>query len=706
MNSRDVLQTVFGLVTATLLVVVGGKWPTNPQIISGELNPVETIALAPEQAIAVATNNLEVIENGYRLHHPRHIAEFTTSGLQFTPRRGGPTWAWQLTFVGAYDAPLANVEVGAVRPVSKQRGIVAYLRGGVVEQYLARHDTIEQQFIIPQPPTLDGLDLVIAGQVTSLGTFATSREGWIWQTAEGTVRLGNVRVYDAAGQSLPAAMAVTAEETRITVNGAALAQATYPVTIDPEIGANDFRLSDMGPDGDPDYDALEPAVAYNSMNNEYLVVWHGEDNTGSLVADEWEIYGQRVDAATGAEVGPNDFRLSDMGPDGDPSYGAFNPMVAYNSVANEYLVVWYADDNTGSLVDDEYEVFGQRVSASGAEMGPNDFRLSDMGPDGDPNYMGVLPVVAYNSTANEYLVVWWGEDNTGSLVDDEREVFGQRVNASGAEVGLNDFRLSDMGPDGDPAYDTSSFPAVAYNSAANEYLVVWAGDDNTSPLVDGEFEIFGQRVNASGAEVGLNDFRLSDMGPDGDTAYDAQRPALAYNSLNNEYLVVWQGEDNTGSLVLEEFEVFGQRVSASGTEVGLNDFRLSDMGPDGDPNYDIFEPEVAYNSADNEYLVVWQGHDNTGSLVRYEFEIFGQLVDAATGAEIGGDIRLSDMGLDGNLNYGAALFHEVAYNSTNNEYLVVWDGDDNTPSLVDDEAEIFGQRFASSFSVYLPVILK
>jgi hypothetical protein len=415
-----------------------------------------------------------------------------------------------------------------------------------VEQYLARHDTIEQQFIIPQLPTLDGLDLVIAGQVTSLGTFATSREGWIWQTAEGTVRLGDVRVYDAAGQSLPAAMAVTAEETRITVNGAALAQATYPVTIDPEIGANDFRLSDMGPDGDPDYDALEPAVAYNSMNNEYLVVWHGEDNTGSLVADEWEIYGQRVDAATGAEVGPNDFRLSDMGPDGDPSYGAFNPMVAYNSVANEYLVVWYADDNTGSLVDDEYEVFGQRVSASGAEMGPNDFRLSDMGPDGDPNYMGVLPVVAYSSTANEYLVVWWGEDNTGSLMDDEREVFGQRVNASGTEVGLNDFRLSDMGPDGDPAYD-------------------------------------------------------------------AQRPALAYNNLNNEYLVVWQGEDNTGSLV------------------------------------------------------------------RYEFEIFGQLVDAATGAEIGGDIRLSDMGPDGNLNYGAALFHAVAYNSTNNEYLVVWDGDDNTP---------------------------
>ena len=38
-----------------------------------------------------------------------------------------------------------------------------------------------------------------------------------------------------------------------------------------EIGANDFRISDMGPDGDPNFDAggagfwSETAVAYNSF---------------------------------------------------------------------------------------------------------------------------------------------------------------------------------------------------------------------------------------------------------------------------------------------------------------------------------------------------------------------------------------------------------------------------------------------------------
>ena len=79
--------------------------------------------------------------------------------------------------------------------------------------------------------------------------------------------------------------------TRLTVDGAALAAASYPVTTDHEIGSNDFRISTMGPDGDTTYDAELSAVAYNSQDNEYFVVWDGTDNTGTLVAGEWEIYG-------------------------------------------------------------------------------------------------------------------------------------------------------------------------------------------------------------------------------------------------------------------------------------------------------------------------------------------------------------------------------------------------------------------------------
>jgi hypothetical protein len=270
-----------------------------------------------------------------------------------------------------------------------------------------------------------------------------------------------------------------------------------------------------------------------------------------------------VNAATGAEIGANDFRLSDIGPDGDVDYGAGYPAVAYNSANNEDLVVWHGDDDTGALANEEYEIFGQRVSATGVEIGTNDFRLSDMGPDGDWLYDARSPAVAYNSADEEYLVVWYGDDDTGGMVNEEREIFGQRVDAAtGAEIGANDFRLSDMGPDGD-AYYAAWYPAVAYNGAANEYLVVWRGDDDTAALVDEEYEIFGQRVSAAtGAEIGT-DLRLSDMGPDGDASYDASDPAVAYNSAGNEYLVVWHGDDDTGGLVEDEFEIFGQRFDAN-----------------------------------------------------------------------------------------------------------------------------------------------
>ena len=492
--------------------------------------------LAPEQAIAVALNDLQATAHGYRLLHPRHVAGVEQATID--PEIGAD---FRLSDMG----PDGDAIYDALSPA------VAYNSTG--DEYL-----------------------VVWSGDDDTGTLV-DEEGEIF------------------GQRVDAASGV-------------------------EIGA-DFRLSDMGPDGDANYDASSPAVAYNSADNEYLVVWSGDDDTGALVKGECEIFGQRV-SASGEEIGA-DFRLSDMGPDGQTYFGASSPAVAYNSTDNEYLVVWGGDDDTGGLANNEYEIFGQRVSAAGAEIGA-DFRLSDMGPDGNTNYDAYRPAVAYNTVGNEYLVVWYGDDDTGGLVDEELEIFGQRVSAAGTEIDA-DFRLSDMGPDGDANYD-AYFPAVAYNSAEDEYLAVWCGDDDTGGLVDYEYEIFGQRVNAAGTEIDA-DFRLSDMGPDGDAIYDALYPAVAYNSADNEYLVVWSGDDDTGTLVNEELEIYGQQMSATGTEIGTNDLRLSDMGPDGNANYGADSPAVAYSSAGNECLVVWHGDDDTGGLVDEEYEIFGQRVD-------------------------------------------------------------------------------
>ena len=195
-------------------------------------------------------------------------------------------------------------------------------------------------------------------------------------------------------------------------------------------------------------------------------------------------------------------------------------------------------------------------AAAQAAFGPlgQDVRISFMGPDGSTSFQASQASVAYNPSANEYLVVWVGDDNTLPLVDNEREIFAQRVSATGASLGGR-IRVSDMGPDGSGIYD-AALPSVAYNPAANEYLVAWQGEDNTAMLVDGEYEIFGQRLSAAGAAVGANDFRISDMGPNGNTTYEASHPTVAYSSAANEYLVTWQGDDNTAPLVDGEEEIF------------------------------------------------------------------------------------------------------------------------------------------------------
>ncbi len=562
--------------------------------------------VSEQQAINAVFNRIEQHDKTIVVDNRHHRATFDKDGVHFSPTQG-PNWHWQIK------------HTKSVAPVLNKR-VVEYIHPHHTERYLLKAQTIEQRFIIDKPYRGKN-DLVIEGVINSAGNFSQTDTGWRWHDATGAVNLGQVTVFDASGTILPATMHTTATHSRITVAASDLHSAHYPVTIDPEIGS-DTRLSDMGPDGDANFVAFNPAVAYNASNNEYLVVWRGDDNTGSLVDEENEIYGQRVNGATGAEIG-SDIRLSDMGPDGDPDFDAFDPAVAYNASNNEYLVVWRGDDNTGSLVDGEREIYGQRVNAATGEEIGSDTRLSDMGSDGDTNFNAFYPAVAYNASNNEYLVVWYGDDNTGSLVDDENEIFGQRVNAAtGAEIG-SDIRLSDMGPDGDATFAAFD-PAVAYNASNNEYLVVWTGDDNTGSLVNDEFETFGQRVNgATGAEIG-SDIRLSDMGPDGDPDFDAFNPAVAYNASNNEYLVVWNGGDDTGSLVDDELETFGQRVNgATGVEIG-SDTRLSDMGPDGDPNFDALNPAVAYNASNNEYWVVWNGDDNTGSLVNNEQEIFGQ----------------------------------------------------------------------------------
>jgi hypothetical protein len=244
-------------------------------------------------------------------------------------------------------------------------------------------------------------------------------------------------------------------------------------------------------------DATNPAVAYNTDQNEVLVVWQ-EDRLAN--DDEFEIWGRRQSPGSSEHIG-SQFRISNVGADvaADPSAArdGTNPAVAYNTDEHEYLVTWEGD---GLPTDDEVEIFGQRVNADGTEEG-SDFRISNVGATDDPTFDAADSDVVYNPTVGEYLVTWEGE----SLgVDLQSEISAQRISSAGTEVG-SDFPIS--AADATRPGASARTPAVVYNPGADQYLVAWS--ENSLPSA--ETEIFARRLTGTGGELGPA-FRVSSLG--------------------------------------------------------------------------------------------------------------------------------------------------------------------------------------------------
>ena len=453
---------------------------------------------------------------------------------------------------------------------------------------------------------------------------------------------------------------------------AALAGVVAGVALADPLGTQ-TRVSVQGPGngtGNAAYDATDAAIAYNDNRNNYLAVWRGPTPTNSGDIEIWA----RLVGADGVPTG-GVIRVSNMGGPNDAVYdAAVAPKVAYNSAADEYLVVWYGDDNSAGLANGEEEIWGRRIKGDGT-FGSDQFKISEMGANGD-GFEGFQPDVVYNPDLDQYAVVWYGDQPTPGNAD--AEIWGRRLNPDGTSIDGDEVRISDMGA-ANGTTTPGRDPEIAWDPDAKQYLVVWEGAD-----VANQFKIYGQRLGQGFGPVGTNDFAISGTA----AAAGAFDPEVAYNSTEKRFMVVWR----ENRMSVGEIEVYGQLLDANGSEVGTDDFRVSTSGPDGDANYDALDPMVVANTRASEFMVVYRGDDDQTGLILNADEIFAQRYTGG-GVPVGTpEVRVSTMGPDNDTAYVAAGPTAAAYNGSTGEYLIGWEGEDNTGGLVANEYEVYVRR--------------
>ena len=417
--------------------------------------------------------------------------------------------------------------------------------------------------------------------------------------------------------------------------------------------------------------ASSAVVAYNPDDNEYLVVW--ESDALTEVKGISDIYGQRINGATNERIGTN-FRISNQS-DGNKNHSANDPKIVYNRTAREYLVVWHGL-GLADAPDNFFEVYGQRLSRTGTEIG-KDFRISytaDLGKINNNLVRGSSQAdVAWNSVNNEYLVIWKGMGEPEDVV--KMEIYGQRLKANGELMGKH-FRISHTTDQGNNFQ--ANAPALAYNSRSNEYFVVWSGGFKK----EAQTEIWGKVVPAGGGPLGTEDLHISELS---NSDRRANFPHVAYNTANNEYLVVFQASPLPGGATAVVNDILGQRIDATKPgEVQPNYLRISSNTGAGSR---VTGPRVTYNNVSKEYLVLWRS-----IRANSPFELSGQRL-SSSGAEVETDFEiatLASMGKNRSIN-DAALTH----NGTSGRYFVVWQGNALPEAASSQIYEIFGQQLSS-----------
>jgi hypothetical protein len=213
---------------------------------------------------------------------------------------------------------------------------------------------------------------------------------------------------------------------------------------------------------------------------------------------------------------------------------------------------------------------------------------------------------AYNPNNDDYLVVWQ-DDRNG-----ETDIYGQLIDWDGTPIGDNIAVCAAAG--------SQQRPRLDFDPILDRYLVVFEDTRNAHPG-----GIYGAFVGSDGTIQPVASSEADGSFPISTAAGEVFWPSIAFNFLENTYLVVWGDSRNDPGNALGA-DVFGQRVAADGTLLGPPD------PADANVNFAIADTEieesvtdVSYSSVTNEWFVVY-GTD-LGIVMGQRVNHLGQLLN-------------------------------------------------------------------------------
>ena len=270
-------------------------------------------------------------------------------------------------------------------------------------------------------------------------------------------------------------------------------------------------------------------------------------------------------------------------------------------------------------------MIGITVAPSSAEV--------TMGPErtiSNQDFHEYFPQAAYNSIHDELLVVWHDVSPLQS-----RSIMGKRVDSQGNTI-------SEFIIEFDAVRDNAQ-PTVSYDVSHDRYLVSWVRDFSGDGT---DWDVYGRIIPWQGPTGAFPSFAIA-------TPSSKQwSPRAVYGVPAGEFLVTWWTEGSGGV----NSYISAQRVGADGSLLGGN--LAVSSGPE-----ERTSPDVAYNVARNEYLIVFQ-QANVGG-----WDVQGVRIGGAGGGILGG----GDFVVAGWSDWESAP--RVAGSFDNGDWAVAWHSD-------------------------------